>query len=88
MRAVTLVEFGVWFKKHENRTWSFEAKHPSYGIKYFQLQFDTRTGDVFFIRAYQGTIEEGTAVHVGDDIEGAKTVLDGLETKLGWGNKK
>lgn len=89
MRAVTLAEFQKWFKKHQNHTWSFKAKHPQFGVKYFQLQFDTRTGDIFRVAAYTGG-EGEVAVHIGDDrrlkgvVADTVSILEELECRLGW----
>lgn len=83
MRPVTLDQFKRWVKKHENKTWSLKGKAITFQVKYFDLNFDTRTWNIFRICARVGG-EPSVVVHVGDTMDKPYTLLEALEIKLGW----
>ena len=67
--AITLKQWGEWLKNNTAKTWYL----PTFGqdvscakIKYFDLGFDTRTMEIYYIKA-RGSFQDDIIVHVGDD---------------------
>lgn len=81
LKKVTLQEVNDWLEIHKNLTWHFDnfGKDDRYFlIKYISPAIDTRTGLVYYVKAWGGPKE--FEIHHGD--EGGGTILSALSKKI------